>query len=168
MFHSPGRIPFGRMMKFKFLARFPFDHLPQQVMSSPVLFVCSFAVFTYDLINCFVSITIKAILAILLHLIKFCLNIFGPCFALLLEEIQFLPSSVPFLVMSRSSALRFHQFFARNIHKVVFFLPISVFLVTVILVIIRLLFYTHIPCQCHFLDVRPPTSLLSFLSSDPF
>ena len=37
------RIPFVDMVKFKFLAHFPVDHLAHLVMSSLVLLLCQFA-----------------------------------------------------------------------------------------------------------------------------
>ena len=45
-----------RIVKFKFLALFPADHLPQFVMSSHIFFLSYFAAFTY-LINCVFCIT---------------------------------------------------------------------------------------------------------------
>ena len=50
-------IPFVRMVKFKFLAHFPVDHLTNPVMSSLVLLLCQFAASAYYVIDGFISVT---------------------------------------------------------------------------------------------------------------
>ena len=45
------------MVKFKFLAHFPVDHLAHPVMSSLVLLLCQFAAFAYYVIDGFISVT---------------------------------------------------------------------------------------------------------------
>ena len=62
-------IPFINMDKFQFLAQFP------AIVSSRIFFLCYFA---YCVISRFVSITTKSTSTILLRLIYFCMNIFGP------------------------------------------------------------------------------------------
>ena len=50
-------IPLVYMIKFKFLAQFPVDHLPHSVVSSRLLFSRYFTAFAYYVINLFISIT---------------------------------------------------------------------------------------------------------------
>ena len=51
-------IPFVGMVKFKFLAHFPADHLAHPVMSSLVLLLCQFAAFAYYGIDGFISVIV--------------------------------------------------------------------------------------------------------------
>ena len=50
-------IPFVGMVKFKFLAHFPVDHLAHPVVSSLVLLLSQFAAFAYYVIDGFISVT---------------------------------------------------------------------------------------------------------------
>ena len=63
-------IPFVCMVKFKFLAHFPVDHLAHPVVFSLLLFLCHFAAFAYYMIDRFVSVTTEPTFAILLSLIS--------------------------------------------------------------------------------------------------
>ena len=47
-------IPFVGMVKFKYLAHFPVDHLAHTVVSSLILLLCQFAAFAYYMIDCFI------------------------------------------------------------------------------------------------------------------
>ena len=68
-------IPFGIMVKSEFFALFPVDNLPHPVMFSLILFLYYFAIFAYDMINSFVSLTTWSIFDVFLRLIYFHLNI---------------------------------------------------------------------------------------------
>ena len=70
-------IPFVGMVKFKFLAHFPVDHLAHPVVSSLVLSLCQFAAFAYYMIDSFISVTTESIFAILLRLIYPLLDMIG-------------------------------------------------------------------------------------------
>ena len=63
------RCAFVGMVKYKFLARFPVDHLAHPVMSSLVLLPCQFGAFAYYVIVGFISVTTECTFAILLRLI---------------------------------------------------------------------------------------------------
>ena len=73
--HSPGWMPFVRMIKFKILTQFPVNHLPHPVVSSLILFLYKFAAFTLDVIDRFVSITKYSKYAILSRLIYSCFDV---------------------------------------------------------------------------------------------
>ena len=50
-------IPSVGMVKFKFLAHFPVDHLAHPLVSSLVLLLCQFAASAYYVIDGFISVT---------------------------------------------------------------------------------------------------------------
>ena len=62
-------IPFVGMVKFKFLAHFPVDHIADPVSSRLVLLLCQFAAFAYYVIDGFISVSASSTFAILLRLI---------------------------------------------------------------------------------------------------
>ena len=70
-------IAFVGMVKFKFLAHFPVDHLARQVVSSLVLLLCKFAASTYYVIGGFISVTAYPTFAVLLRLIYLHLDMIG-------------------------------------------------------------------------------------------
>ena len=70
-------IPSYSMVKFRFLAQFPVDHLPHPVMSY-LFFLCLFTAFAYFVINRFISVITLPTFAILLYCIYFCFNIINP------------------------------------------------------------------------------------------
>ena len=70
-------IPFGGMVKFKFLAHFPVDHIAYPIVSSLLLRLCQFAAFAYDVIDGFISVTTESTFAILLRLIYPPLDMIG-------------------------------------------------------------------------------------------
>ena len=65
------------MVRFKFLAQFPVDHLAHPIVSSLILFLCQFAAFVYYVIDNFVSISTWPTSAVLLRLI-YCFAMVGP------------------------------------------------------------------------------------------
>ena len=62
-------IPCVNIVKFKFLALFPVDHLAHIVLSTFILFLHQFAAFAYYVNDRFISIIILPTFAIFLHLI---------------------------------------------------------------------------------------------------
>ena len=70
-------IPFVRIVKFKFLAHFPVDHLAHPVVFCLILLLCKFAAFTYYVIDGFISVTVYPTFAILLRLIYSRFDIIG-------------------------------------------------------------------------------------------
>ena len=50
-------IPFVGMVKFKFLAHFPVDHIAHPIVSSLVLLLCQFAAFAYYVTDGLISVT---------------------------------------------------------------------------------------------------------------
>ena len=86
-------IPFVCMVKFKFLAHLPVDHLAHPVVSSLVLLLCQFAAFAYYVNDGFISFTAESTFAILLLLIYPCFDMigsYGDVLSLPLGEILFL------------------------------------------------------------------------------
>ena len=71
-------IPFVRVAKLKFLARFPVNHPPRPVLPSLVFFLCYLVVFAYSMIDCFVFINTESTSAIFLCLIYSCFDMIGP------------------------------------------------------------------------------------------
>ena len=65
------------MVKFKFLAQFPVNHLSHPVISCFPLSLHQFASLAYNMIDRFVSITTSHTFAILLSLIYFRFKIVG-------------------------------------------------------------------------------------------
>ena len=65
------------MVKLKFLAHFPVDHLADPVMCRFILLLYYFAVFAYYEIDPFVSVTASSTFAILLRLIYFRFDMIG-------------------------------------------------------------------------------------------
>ena len=70
-------VPFVRRDKLQFLAQFPVDHLAHPVVSSFIL-LCKFAALAFYVIDCFVSVTTKPTLAIVLRLIHSSFDMIGP------------------------------------------------------------------------------------------
>ena len=61
-------IPFVSMVKFKFLAHLPVDHLAHPVVSSLILLLCQFAAFAYYVVDGFISVAADSTFAIYLFL----------------------------------------------------------------------------------------------------
>ena len=67
-------IPFVRMVKFKFFAQLPVDHLAHPVLSRLILFRRKFAAFDFFVIDHFVFITTLSTSTVLLGLIYSCFD----------------------------------------------------------------------------------------------
>ena len=123
-------LSFVCLVKLKFLAQFPVDHLLHPILSSLKLLLRKFNTFTCYTINLFVWIHFCPILSIF-ALIQVVLK---RCFVLLFSQ------DFPFVAMFKSFHVQSCQFITWNIHRIVF-LPISAskFL---------LVFYPYLCCHC--------------------
>ena len=106
-------LPFVCMVKFKFLAHLPVDHLARSVVSSLILLLCKLAAFAYNAIDCFIYHIISElsllllVLVFLLRIIDICHNIIGLYYIILACYSKLF--IFPFLAIYRSSRGQSHQ-----------------------------------------------------------
>ena len=105
------------LVKYQYLAQFPVNHLSHSVEPALALFLCQFAVFTYHVINCPISVITKFTLAI----INFSLDIFGPydiIFSYFKKRFSF---EFPLLHHTQVISRAISQFVTWSIYTVFFF-----------------------------------------------
>ena len=124
-----------RMVKFKFLAQFPVDHIPHAFVFSLILSFFAnplYSLITWLSISSLSPHNLQSLFCCVLSIFTLTYFVLIAFFLLLLEEIPSHFLGFPFLATAKSSPMRFRLFVTWNKHTTAFFMSHLCFLVIVL------------------------------------